>query len=70
MWMRIIVVFFVLSSDPSVRARTFVRNVRWGSAQFDRLGHVAGGLGAIRGVCRAWQAFLTFLALALGMDPR
>ena len=24
------------------------------------LGHVAGGLAAIRGVCRAWQAFYTF----------
>ena len=34
-----------------------------GWAQFDRWGHVAGGLGAIRAVCRAWQAFQTFLAL-------
>ena len=31
------------------------RRVGW--AQFARRGHVAGGLGAIRAVCRAWQAF-------------
>ena len=31
------------------------RRMRWG--QFDRRGHDAGGLGAIRAVCRAWQAF-------------
>ena len=36
---------------------------RMGWAQFDRRGHVAGGLGAILAVCRAWQAFSTFLAL-------
>ena len=36
---------------------------RAGWAQFDRRGPVAGGLGAIRAVCRAWQAFQTFLAL-------
>ena len=34
-----------------------------GWAQFDRRAHVAGGLGAIRAVCRAWQAFLIVLAL-------
>ena len=36
---------------------------RVGWAQFDRRAHVAGRLGAIRAVCRAWQAFETFLAL-------
>ena len=36
---------------------------RIGWAQSDRWGHVAGGLGAIRAVCRAWQAFETFSAL-------
>ena len=39
------------------------RQMRW--AQVDRWGHVAGGLGAIRAVCRAWQAFRTFLALGI-----
>ena len=34
-----------------------IRNGRMGWAQFDRWGHVAGGLGAIRAVCREWQAF-------------
>ena len=38
------------------------RQMGW--AQLDPCGHVAGGLGAIRAVCRAWQAFKTFLALA------
>ena len=28
-----------------------------GRAQFDRWGHVAGGLGAIRAVCRAWKVY-------------
>ena len=37
-----------------------------GWAQFDRRGHVAGGLDAILAVCRAWQTILT--VLALGMD--
>ena len=36
-----------------------------GWAQFDRRGHVAGGLGAIRAVCRAWQALNFFWALGL-----
>ena len=54
---------FFFSSDTFVRARTFIRNVGGGWAQFDRWGHVAGGLGAIRAVCRAWQAFKTLLAL-------
>ena len=31
------------------------RRVGW--AQFNRRVHVAGGLGAIRAVYRAWQAF-------------
>ena len=31
------------------------RRMWW--AQFERWGHVAGGLGAIHSVCRAWQAF-------------
>ena len=45
------------------------RRVGW--AQLDRRGHVAGGLGAIRAVCRAWQAFETFLALGtLQANPR
>ena len=45
------------------------RRVVW--AQFDRRAHVAGGLGAIRAVCRAWQAFQTFLALGtLKANPR
>ena len=40
-------------------------------AQFDRRAHVAGGLGAIRAVCRAWQAFQTFLPLStLEANPR
>ena len=44
---------------------------RMGWAQFDRRGHDAGGLGAIRAVCRAWQAFQTFLALGtLEANPR
>ena len=34
-----------------------------GWAQFDRRGHDAGGLSAIRAVCRAWQACSFFLAL-------
>ena len=29
-------------------------------AQFDSWGHVAGSLGAIRAMCRAWQAFKLF----------
>ena len=33
-------------------------------AQFDRGGHVAGGLGAIRAVCRPWQAFKLFWSRA------
>ena len=44
---------------------------RVGWAQFDRRAHVAGGLGAIRAVCRAWQAFETFLVLGtLKANPR
>ena len=30
-----------------------------------RWGHIARGLGAIRAMCRAWQAFSTFLALGI-----
>ena len=42
-----------------------------GWAQFDRSGHVAGGLGAIRAVRRAWQALPTFLALDMDKaNPR
>ena len=41
---------------------------RTGSAQFDRWGHVAEGLGAIRAVCRAWQALLALGALKV--NPR
>ena len=45
------------------------RRVGW--AQFDRRGHVARGLGAIRAVCRAWQAFQTFLTFrTLETNPR
>ena len=40
-------------------------------AQFDRRGHDAGGLGAIRAMCRTWQAFKTFLVLGtLKVIPR
>ena len=35
---------------------------RVGLAQFDRRAHVTGGLGAIRAVCRAWEALNHFLA--------
>ena len=38
---------------------------RMGWAQFDRRGHDAGVLGAIRAVSRAWQAFKTVLALGI-----
>ena len=42
-----------------------------GWAQFDRRAHVAGGLGAIRSVCRGCQAFDTFLALGIDKaNPR
>ena len=34
-----------------------------GWAQFGPWGHVARGLGAIRAVCRAWQALFIFLGL-------
>ena len=36
-------------------------------AQFGRWGHGAGGLGAIRAVCRAYQAFKMFLAVDMDM---
>ena len=38
-------------------------NCQRGWARFGRWDHVARGLGAIRAVCRAWQALLTLLAL-------
>ena len=45
------------------------RRMRW--AQFDRWGLVAGGLGVIRAVCRAWQAFFyLFGPLAHLRHPR
>ena len=45
------------------------RQMGW--AQFDRRGHVAGGLGAIRGMCRAWRAIYTFLTLGThNANPR
>ena len=45
------------------------RRVGW--ARVDRRAHVTGGLGAIRAVCRAWQAFETFLALGtFKINPR
>ena len=43
------------------------RQMRW--AQFDRWGHVAGGLGAIRAVCRAWQALIYFFGLGHKANP-
>ena len=48
-----------LSSDTSLPARTFIRNVRGGGgAQFDPWGHVAGGLGCVSRV--ASQRFKLF----------
>ena len=55
----IVIVISFFSSDTSLRARIFVRNVR-GVAQFDPWGHVAGGLGAIRAAYRACQVFKLF----------
>ena len=56
--------FFLLRAHLFVLAPLSERLGGW--AQFDRRAHVAGDLGAIPAVCRAWQAFKTFLAL--GMD--
>ena len=63
--------FFCLPSGniPSCSHLCPKRRVGW--AQFDRRAHVAKGLAAIRAVCRAWQAFQTFLALGtLEGNPR
>ena len=43
------------------------RQVGW--AQFGPWGHVSGGLGAIRAVCRAWQAFYFALG-TITANPR
>ena len=67
--MCIIVIFFSFGHISSC-SHLFTK-LRVGWAQFDRRAHVAGGLGAILAVCRAWQAFLTLLALGtLKADPR
>ena len=55
MYMYIIVIFFAFGHISSCSHLCPKRRVGW--AQFDRRAHVAGGLGAIRAVCRAWQAF-------------
>ena len=47
----IIVIFFFFGDISSCSHLCPKRRVGW--AQFDRRGHVAGGLGAIRAVCRA-----------------
>ena len=61
--------FFSLGHISSCSHSCPNRRVGW--AQFDRRAHVARGLGAIRAVCRAWQAFYTFSALGtLEANPR
>ena len=55
----IVILFF---GHISLCSHLFLKR-RVGWAQFDRRAHVAGSLGPIRAVCRAWQAFKTFLAL-------
>ena len=61
--------FFFLGHISSCSHLRPKRRVGW--AQFDRRSHVAGGLGAIRAVCRAWQTFKSFLALStLEANPR
>ena len=57
--------FFLLRTHLFVLA-PLSKTLYGGWAQFDRWGHVAGALGTIRAVCRAWQALQTFSAL--GMD--
>ena len=47
--------FFLTFGHISSCSHCPKRRVGW--AQFYRRAHVAGGLGAIRAVCRAWQAF-------------
>ena len=62
-------VFFSFGHISSCSCLCPQRRVGW--AQFDRRAHVAGGLGVIRAVCRAWQAFYSFLALGtLEENPR
>ena len=65
----IVCVFFFFGHISSCSHLCPKRRMGW--AQFDRPAHVAGGLGAIRAICRAWQAFYTCFALGtLEANPR
>ena len=54
-WMYNCVFFSSFGNISSCSHLCSKRRVGW--APFDRRAHVAGILGAIRAVCRAWQAF-------------